>query len=496
MLSLLRILLVSILAAAALQDKPALPPEPDANVQKETLKKIKDLFKEDYAKKLPADQQALAKKLLQNGIDTADDLVVKFVLLREARDISIAAGDVESALRAADETSKAFAVDSAALKLGVLGKIAVKEPDAARAAAKAYLSLVADAVGAENFEVAATATQRAEALAKLASDAALGARAAEMKAEVASLKSEAGRVKPLIEKPGPTDAEAIGRYLCFVKGDWEQGLPHLIAGAKPPIKTAAEKEALKPQDAGAQVDLADLWWDVAQKEKSAWRRERIIARAKTWLDLAAPGAAGLAKVKLQKRLDDIEALQPGFINLLKMVDPGKDAVAGVWKLDEGKLVSPLGKSIRLEFPYQPPAEYDFRVVFSRLSGANNVSQVLSRQGKGFIWIMELGQSRCGFGLCRGLWITDAGNPSITPVASTQNDAGSHTSVLEVRKDRVRCFFDGKLVRDHKTDYSDLSMNPDWKLRSEQLLGVATWESVTEFQRVDVIEVTGKGKKTR
>jgi hypothetical protein len=490
------LLIALLLAQAVLQDKSALPPEPDAAVQKETLKKIRDLFREEYAKKLPADQQALARKLLQSGTETAGDDAAKFVLLKEAREIAVATGDPETALRAVDETAKTFAVDGAALKLAVLGKIVVKEAEAARTVAKGYLALVNDAVRTENFDAAATAAQRAEALAKVAQDGVLAARAAELKAEASSLKSEAARVKPMLDKPGTGDAEAIGRYLCFVKGDWEAGLPHLIAGAKPPIKTAAEKESLKPQDAAMQADLADLWWDIAQKEKSAWRRERILARAKQWLDLAAPAATGLVKVRVQKRLDDLEALQPGFVNLLKLIDPAKDSVEGAWKLENGKLVSGSGKFARLEIPYQPPAEYDFRVVFSRVDGANNVSQILSRQGKGFLWIMELGQSRCALGNCRGLWITEAGNPSTTKVAETQNDNGPHTSVLEVRKDRVRCFFNGKLIQEYKTDYADLSMNAGWKLRSEQLLGLGCWESLTEFHRVDVVEVSGKGKKLR
>jgi hypothetical protein len=488
----MRVLLAILLAFA--QDK--LPPEPDAAVQKETLKKVRDLFKDEYAKKQPAEQIALARKLLQSGVETSGDDAAKFVLLKEAREIAVAAGDPETALRSADETAKSFAVDGAALKLAVLGKVAVKEPDAARTVAKGYLAIVNDAVRAENFDAAATAAQRAEALAKVAQDAPLAARAAELKAEAASLKAEAARVKPMLDKPGSNDGEAIGRYLCFVKGDWEAGLPHLIAGAKPPIKTVAEKEALKPQDAAAQADVADLWWDVAQKEKSAWRRERILARVKHWLDLAAPSATGLVKVRVQKRLDDLEGLQPGFVNLLKLIDPAKDGVEGTWKLDNGKLVNGPGKFVRLEIPYQPPAEYDFRVVFSRVDGANNVSQILSRQNKGFLWIMELGQSRCALGNCRGLWITEAGNPSITKVSETQNDNGPHTSLLEVRKDRVRCFFNGKMILEYKTDYADLSMNAGWKLRSEQLLGLGCWESPTEFHRIDVIEVSGKGKRIR
>lgn len=491
-----RALLGVLLLCVSLQDRPPLAPEPDASAQKDALKKIRDLFKDDYAKKAPADQQGLARKLLQNGLESPEDPVSRYVLYKEARDLALGVGDLETALHAADETAKVYAIDGTALKLATLGKFSVKEPEAARVAAKAYLSLVSEAVRAENFEAAGSAAQKAEPLAKAAQDASLSLRVAEVKAEIASLKSEATRVKPLLEKPGPNDGELIGRYLCFVKGDWDAGIPQLLAGSKPPLKSIAEKEALKPQDAAAQVELADAWWDVAQKEKSSWRKERIVARVKFWLDQAAPSAAGLVKVRLQKRLDDLDALQPGYVNLLRLVDPAKDAVLGAWKLEDGKLIGPTGKLVRLEFPYQPPAEYDFRVVFTRVSGANNVSQVLSRQGKAFLWIMELGLARAALAVCRGQWITDAGNPSLVELQTTMNDAGPHTSLLEVRKDRIRCFFDGKLVRDYKTDYADLTMNPDWKLRSDQVLGLGLWETVAEFSRVELVEVSGKGKRTR
>src|SRR5258706_12581886 len=103
MMLLLRTLFVVALTAAAFQDKPALPPEPDANAQKETLKQIRDLFKEDYAKKTPADQAALAQKLLQKGAEAGDDPTSKYVLIKEARDVAMNAGDADTALRSAAE---------------------------------------------------------------------------------------------------------------------------------------------------------------------------------------------------------------------------------------------------------------------------------------------------------------------------------------------------------------------------------------------------------
>src|SRR5258706_13020549 len=108
----IRVLAAWVFVAAALQDRPTLAPEPDAAAQKDTLKKIRDLFKDEYAKKAPADQQALARKLLQSGMETADDPVTKFVLLKEAREVAVAAGDADTGLKCADETSKGFAIDA------------------------------------------------------------------------------------------------------------------------------------------------------------------------------------------------------------------------------------------------------------------------------------------------------------------------------------------------------------------------------------------------
>ncbi len=478
-----------LLVQATAQDR---APEPDAAQQKETLKKIRDLFREDYAKKLPAEQQALAHKLFQNGTETADDLPARYMLLREARDLATQLGDVDTAARAVDELAKTFAVDGPALKLAVLGKIAVKEPDAARSAARACLALIPDAVRAENFETATAAVARAEAFAKAAQDVALASKVAETKAEVGSLKAEAARVKPLLEKPGEGDAEAIGRYLCFVKGDWDAGIPHLIAGAKGPVKAAAEKEALKPQDPVAQLDLADAWWEVAAKEKSPWRRERIQGRVRTWIDLAAPSATGLLKVRSQKRLEELESLQPGYVNLLRLVDPARDAVTGSWKLDDGKLVCSEASPAKLEIPYQPPAEYDFRMTYSLLGGGHNVTQYLSRQGKQFTWVLELGLNRCAFAMCRGCFITDAKNPSLTELANP--GPGPHVSLIEVRKDRVRAHFNGKLVCEWKTDYADLGLLANWKLKTEQSLGLGSWGCPTAFHRLELTEISGKGKK--
>src|SRR4029453_859769 len=169
-------------------------PEPDATVQKEKVKVVRDLFKDEYAKKSPADQSALAKQLISRGIETASDSGAQYVMLREARDLAAAAGDVETAMRATDQLAKLFAISPVAFKLAALAKVPPKDPDAARAAARAYLGLVSDAIRADDYDSAVAAAGKGEALEKAVQDPVLPPKFQELQKELAGLKSDYQKV--------------------------------------------------------------------------------------------------------------------------------------------------------------------------------------------------------------------------------------------------------------------------------------------------------------
>src|SRR5207237_680761 len=57
---------------------------PDAGKQKEAEKIIKDLFKDQYAKKAAADRKALARQLLDQAAQSASDPAAAWVMFREA----------------------------------------------------------------------------------------------------------------------------------------------------------------------------------------------------------------------------------------------------------------------------------------------------------------------------------------------------------------------------------------------------------------------------
>jgi hypothetical protein len=204
------------------------------------------------------------------------------------------------------------------------------------------------------------------------------------------------------------------------------------------------------------------------------------------------------RIKIERRIGAVEAPPlAGSINLLKMIDPAKDGVRGTWTLGGDTLRSKGDQWSTLEIPYEPPPEYDFRIVFSRTDGTGDAMQVLSRNGHQFIWSLGCASNTMmGFGFIRGGWVHEPTNPTRRVVGSVLTNGKTHTSLVQVRNDGLKAFLDGKLIVEYPTTYDELSMHPDGSLRSTKNLGVGAWSSGMTFEKIELVEVTGKGRKTR
>lgn len=493
-----RLFVLPALLLLASQNGP-FSPEPAKDLQAERLKVIKDLFKDDYARRAPADQQALAQKLFQQGVQTADDPASRFVLLREARDIAAAAGDLDTSLRAVDEIAKTFAVDAVAMKTTILAKASssAKDPETARGIARAYLTLVQQAIRADDFDGAAAAAGKAETAAKAGQDIPLLLRTQEAKKEASSLKEEYQKVKGVLDKPGPADQETVGRYLCFVKGDWERGLPLLVTAAKPPLQTLAEKDLAKPVEADKQVELGDGWWETAQKEKSPWRKQRILIRAQGWFDQALPGVTGLTQTRVAKRVSELEELLTGAIDLLHMIDVKKDLILGEWSFEGLMLISPQMEWSRVQIPYAPPDEYDLTVVTSRTSGGDCIAVGLGRGSTNFAAVIEGHPAEGGmsaFDLLDGVLLEK--HPDTVKGKFLVNGK-IQTLVYSVRKGGVTVSVDGKTILSYQGSYTRLASSPSWKARDPKFpLFVGAYGTQYRFYKILLTPVSGQGKKLR
>ncbi|HEV3026753.1 MAG TPA: hypothetical protein VG457_04230, partial [Planctomycetota bacterium] len=357
----------------------ALSPPPDVRVrlilpdlakQKEAEKIIKDIFKEQYAKKAPADRQALAKLLLQQTKDASNDPPALFVMYREAQDIAVQVCDVGTLLEAIDGAAAYFDIDSLALKntsLAAAGKNG-RSPDDFAALTRATLALVDEFVATDQYEIADKAAATALLYARKTNDVPLGLKATNRAREVAESKVRfqgmKGALSTLAKNPDdPAANNDMGQLLCFVKGNWELGIRFLVKGSDPALKALAEKELAMSLEAADQAALGDGWWELAEKEKSPLRKSQMQIHARSLYEAALPSLGALQRIKVGKRLEstDSSSTPAGAINLLKLIDLSKDVAGGVWKQAGDKFISDNAAAARLEIPYEPPDEYDLKV---------------------------------------------------------------------------------------------------------------------------------------
>jgi len=298
-------------ASSLAQNAAKKTPVPADAAQAEAMKLVKEVYGDEYPKaETSREKQDLAKKLLGKARETADDPTGKFVLLKLARDIASQANDAQTAFQAIDEMADNFQVDVLETKSIVLTKFASAarhslKPTQHISIAEEALKLVDQAVSQDNFTVAdqlgklaldeARKTSEKELVSKVQGQIAAASETAKAYEDV-----KAARVK--LEKT-PDDHESnlvVGKYLCFVKGDWEKGLAMLALGKDEALKALATQELQGAASSTEQAKLGDGWWNLAEKQEGKTKKQ-IQARAGYWYQKALPGLSGLIKDKAEKR---------------------------------------------------------------------------------------------------------------------------------------------------------------------------------------------------
>ena len=202
----------------------------------------------------------------------------------------------------------------------------------------------------------------------------------------------------------------------------------------------------------------------------------------------------LAELKGKKAGSPDEADSKRIIDLMPLIDQGQDAMNGVWTATKDGITSDNADQARLRIPYQPPAEYDFQIEFTRVSGNRDIVQIASQADHHFAWRMAAWYDTIsGFEMLHGRGVRDNGIAVKTP--HLLMDRTRHTSVLQVRAGSVRAIVDGKLISEYKTDFSEVSLPGDLDIKGGYL-GLGSLLSPTTFHIVQIREVTGKGRALR
>ncbi len=287
------------------QDNAPIPSEP---AQQQALTLIKEVYGREWeAAKSLAQKQALAKKLLERA-NQSTDTANRYVLLKVARDVAAQAGDAELAFRAIDTMASRYDVDAYKLKGAALSQAAKSATlqKLRSTIAKLSLELIDQAVEKDDFVAAKYVGGLAVDAARKAKEYALVKQIVARNEEVEEIAKVYADIQEALAtlKGNPVDPEAnleVGRYFCFVKGNWEHGLPVLALGVDGESKKLAVKELRGVSSAEDRAALGDGWWELASACEGT-AQKRLQGRAEYWYRQALPGLTGLVKDRVEKRI--------------------------------------------------------------------------------------------------------------------------------------------------------------------------------------------------
>jgi hypothetical protein len=480
-------------------------PIPDSAKLKETEKLLHDLYKDEYAKKGPTEQKALARKLLAEARKTQDDPAGIWVLCRHAEDLALQAGDIDSAMNAVNRRAELFDVDLLQTRAAALHSAVrtVKSPEDSAALAEAHLAHVEELVRADQYEAADKSAAGAVAQAKKANDPGLSGRASTRAKQVGEMKTLFQGQKKTLEKlakegDDPAANLEMGKFLCFVKGSWDLGIRFMVKGSDPALKTLAEKELSFPQAAADQVSLADEWFDLAEKDKSPLRKSRLLMHAREIYEGASAGATGLLRAKIEKKLADTgraagPVLPKGPVNLIPLIDLNRDVVQGTWKLEQGEIRGNGTGRPRIQIPYAPPEEYDLTIVAE--PGDSNLLFGMNREGTQ--WVVTYDNAINGK-VTSGVHMVDGKPAWENPTAvhgKVLKKGSPQTFEFKVRKSGFTALVDGKKVVSWE-DYSRLSLTPTFQTTDKSALMFGMYAGDAKLVKAVLVPVTGQGKLLR
>lgn len=281
-------------------------PIPDRTAERKAI----DLVRAAYGP-YPGDVDGLLKlanQFVQQSRLSTEDYATRFALLHEARLIADQTGQFELALKAATVTHELFGVNMVSYELAVLKKAKdlKQPPDRAKSLSAAAASISREAAATTDYVDAVTAADFAETFAIVAKDDLLAKEAHALFAEMLARERDHAAVQPLetvlAKSPGDPNANLqLGKFLCFRKGDWTNGLPHLAKGSDEGLKAAAVKEIGCNGDSGATFDAAAAWWNVADLTVDPNDLPVIRLHARQLYAQAFPNLSGVKKALAERR---------------------------------------------------------------------------------------------------------------------------------------------------------------------------------------------------
>lgn len=283
----------------------------------ESLAAAKRAAAEKYQRTIQAgDARTAAQGLLKASGQTEAEAEQAAILL-VAADVAAKGGEVRLAFQAIDELEGNFEIDALHYKAACLESAArtARSNEIRTAVVHWSIDLMREATAARQFEAAADAAKAGQtALAKVR-DPALRKQFGnqrrlfeqQRKAYETAGKIVADAVAALAKQPDdPAANEVMGKHVAATEGDWPKVLIHFAKAGDAELRAAAQHEAKAADKDGPRIELADLWWNIADGVELSEHRAAFRSRAIYWYRRALPSLTGLVKVRATKRIEEVE----------------------------------------------------------------------------------------------------------------------------------------------------------------------------------------------
>jgi hypothetical protein len=306
-------------ASGVATDRPIVKkPLPSESQLDEKLALIRELYEEEYlAANTRSTRIELARLMHREGQMTVDDPIGRFALWRVARDILTLEGEFAAAIAIVENLDAHYIdVDAKLLKVETIRNAAGQIADASLSRfLDAALDTIAVCRQSERFELVNSICDDLEQeLGSRLTDT----RLAELKqaesnlreAEASFARHQQAQQKLEQSEDDPEANGVAGHYLCFVRSEWQRGLPYLSRADESAVRSAARLELASPDNVTERIAVADAWLDVAETAPEAIAQTTIRRHALDWYRNAEHDAEGLDGRKVESRIAELERLLP------------------------------------------------------------------------------------------------------------------------------------------------------------------------------------------
>ena len=183
-----------------------------------------------------------------------------------------------------------------------------------------------------------------------------------------------------------------------------------------------------------------------------------------------------------------------IVDLLKMVDVQRDAVAGIWTREDGAVLSPdRTPAARLELPYLPPQQYDLTLVVEPAIGNQGFVLGLLAEGRQVTAVLGLKGKVSGLATFASFEFPD---PE-TEYSGKLFTSGDQTTILcRVRERRITIEADGRQIIDYQGDLKQLRSYDLWKVNNPNVLTIGTAVSRYRISKIVIEGIEKAGKVLR